>query len=163
MPELTIIGDLGNATFINCTSLESIVLNNTSGGYCVFEGCTSLINATVSVLGERMFQGCSSLTNVTLSAEIDNIPNHCFYDCSLLNSVNIIGEINNVEEYAFYNCGELEGFDLTTVKGIINIYAFANSGLKEISFAEGVTIYSYAFKDLDNKVTANILNDFNPE
>lgn len=163
LPELTIIGDLGSATFINCTSLANITLNNTSGGYCVFEGCTSLINATVSVLGERMFQGCSSLTNVTLSAEIDNIPNRCFYECSSLNNVNIIGEINNVEEYAFYNCGELEGFDLTSVKGIINIYAFANSGLKEISFAEGVTIYSYAFKNLDNKVTATILNDFNPE
>lgn len=163
LPELTIIGDLRSETFRNCISLESIVLNNTLGGYCVFEGCTSLINATVSVLGEKMFKDCSSLTDVTLSAEIENIPNRCFYECSSLNNVNIIGDINNVEEYAFYNSGELGGFDLTTIKGIININAFENSGLKEISFAEGVTIYSYAFKNLDNKVTATILNDFNPE
>ena len=59
-------------------------INGTNVGY-IFEGCTSLISATIpegiTYIRERLFNDCTNLTSIIIPNSVTSIDINAFYDC----------------------------------------------------------------------------------
>ena len=117
--------------FQNCTSLQTIKLNDFSSGKAdnfskMFNGCTNLETLDVSnwkasnnVNLSYLFSGCSKLSNLNVSGwqelKAGNL-SHMFSGCSSLSSVNVSEwstELVSDLSYMFNGCTNLESVDLT--------------------------------------------------
>lgn len=63
---------IGKSAFLNCTSLRTVHINDTSN---------------LTKIGETAFSGCSLLTGLIIPAKVTAIGASAFYDCQSLNSV----------------------------------------------------------------------------
>ena len=104
---VTIIGVL---SFSDCSSLESIVLPDT----------TTEIQAYA-------FQKCTSLKNVIIPGRVTRIGNMAFHTCSGLESVTIPSSVTSIGQFVFTSCS-----NLTTVK-----YEGTEEQWNAIEFTEG--------------------------
>ena len=154
-------GTTESSAFINCTALQTVVLNNGLEliGVSTFEGCTSLeaidIPNSVHTIRERSFYGCSSLTSVLLPESIKEISYSAFENCTKLTSIEIPSGITDINGWTFANCSSLSSVKLN--EGLVNIgrYAFQGcSKLEEIEFPSTLKRIVYkqeneggAFKD----------------
>ncbi|MBO5607120.1 MAG: leucine-rich repeat protein [Treponema sp.] len=118
-----------NRSFSNCTSLKSAVignfeLNNISGVYEMFSGCTSLtevigleyLNFHSTVSCSRMFENCTSLTYMDISrctGEIEGM----FSGCTSLKEVvmpRYSSDWTHITDI-FKGCTSLQSVDMSTV------------------------------------------------
>ena len=89
------ITSIGNAAFMDCTSLTSVTIGSgvTSIGNQAFQSCSSLtsidIPNSVTSIGNDAFRLCSGLTNVTLGNGVTSIGGRAFGSCSGLTSVTV--------------------------------------------------------------------------
>ncbi len=100
----TLTGELGAATFKNCTNLTTVEnLENTT--------ITSLSVSNKTNRG-GVFPGCTSLTSVSLPSTITAIGKWSFTDCSNLKTVNIPtdAKITFIGEWSFEKAKSLESF-----------------------------------------------------
>ena len=93
------IKEIGHSSFINCTSLESIVIPD-----------------GVEKLGNFTFSGCSSLKNVTLPSTLTEIANQVFGECTALAEITLPDSVSRIENTAFADCPNVH----VTYKG--NVY-----------------------------------------
>ncbi len=109
--------------FLNCTSLESIVIPNKIkkiGDSC-FNGCTGLTSITipnsVTSVGNYAFYGCTGLTSITIPNSVTIIGEFVFYGCTGLTSITIPDKVTSIGMNTFYNCTSLEKVEVkaTTV------------------------------------------------
>lgn len=121
-----------NSAFNDCVSLNSISIPNsvTSIGSSAFSDCYSLIsvsipNSVVS-LGSYTFYNCTNLSQVTLSKNLTRLENSTFAYCTSLTDIEIPKSIVDGVNYYYY-----------TYPGYVG--PFSNSGLKNVTFEEGVT------------------------
>ena len=100
----TLTGELGSATFKNCSNLTTVEnLEN-----------TTITSLSVSNIWNRggVFSGCTSLTSVSLPSTIIAIGKWSFTDCTNLQAVNIPtdAKITFVGEWAFEKAKSLTSF-----------------------------------------------------
>ena len=102
---------MGRKAFINCTSLDKVVVNgNAFVDDNAFEGCTLLIDAVftgyVSFNGWT-FKGCSSLKTLTFKGTVKHLGGWLCASCPELTTVTFGGGIDNFAGDCFANCKKL--------------------------------------------------------
>ena len=105
--------------FKNCTSLESINLNNleTFGNTGTFVNCENLKYFN----GNESEQGTLNLPSYINST----IPNYTFNNCKCLTKIESLGNTTEIAKYAFAGCTNLTTISQTVLNKITNIGAFA--------------------------------------
>ena len=99
-----------NSAFLNCTSLETVDLGETStlGNY-LFRGCTALKDIdlkNVSELGNGAFYGCTGLTVLDLN-KFAQLGTNTFMGCSGLKSLGIL-KASKLDANTFDGCNAIE-------------------------------------------------------
>ena len=112
--EITGNYDVPEKAFINCTTLQTIKLNNEVKkiNAQALKGCSGLVTfelpTNVENIGTSAFEGCKSLeTIVNFPAKITTINDNLFYDCEKLLNIEISENILKIGKYAFYNCNAI--------------------------------------------------------
>ncbi len=119
------ITNIPDCLFYYCASIEKIIIPDTvlTIGSSAFESCTGLtkidIPDNVLEIGSNAFSGCTSLNSVTLSKNLKTLYS-AFNGCTALSSIEIPKSLTNV-----YTSGR-DG-------------AFSDSGLKSVTFEDGIT------------------------
>jgi len=92
------IKTIGFAAFLNCQSLESIILPSTLTkiGDSAFGGCTKLrmvvLNEGLKTIDRYAFSGCESIQSITLPSTVTKIGKYAFEDCESLSEIVILNE-----------------------------------------------------------------------
>ncbi len=156
----TVLNQIGNSAFKNCTSLSYVAL----GAHCTkvlnnaFQGCSALTKVTgmnkVSTIGSYAFYGCTKLSRVgnenyyvKLSSAV-TIGDYAFYSCKGFKTLYTNnGYLNKVGKNAFRNCTSLSYAALGSHCTIVDSQAFYGcSALTKVTGMSKVsTIGSYAF------------------
>lgn len=104
----------GNYMFRNCTSLESITIQDSSShktGTYLCNGCTALetvvISSGVTAVENYAFDGCSSLDDVTLPNTITTIGSYAFRNCTSLQTITLPSSITSINANSFNGCTSL--------------------------------------------------------
>lgn len=135
MTKVTECKSLGVNAFLNCESLEEIV-----------------IPQGIEEIRERTFEGCTSLKKVTFGdeAKLVKIDRGAFFECDSLEQISIPVGTEHIGERAFESCDSLIQVVIPTSVTRVDDLAFAESGLKTFNLAETITV-----------VGLNILKDCN--
>ena len=122
------VKEIGDNAFLWCTSLKEVVIPDsvTKIGRSAFYSCNSLaeinIPDSITELGINTFSNCKYLKKVTLGKAVASIGTDCFSSCILLTEITIPKTVKSAN------------------------YAFENSGLKKVTFEDGIDIIpSYMF------------------
>ena len=126
---------IGYAAFSNCTSLESVELNDRLEKIesYAFSNCTNLktINfesATVlNSIGSKAFYRCISLINASFPDSLEYINQYAFQYCSQLKSIKFnktTSKLNTIGIGAFYFCGNLTSAIVPDSTLYLNYYSF---------------------------------------
>lgn len=83
--------EIGKSCFIECTSLEEIILPT-----------------TVTTITRSAFEKCSSLKTLDCGDNLESIGNYAFRDCTSLQTLYLPSTLKEIGDYALYNCGELK-------------------------------------------------------
>ncbi len=149
--------DIGNYTFVGCTSLEAINVDEGDQCYASMDGV--LYNKTMTTLlafpGGRIgnfsipssvtniwhgaFEGCS-LCNVTIPKSVGDIGLGAFYGCDRLTSIVIGNNLTSLGGSAFQDCTSLRS--VSTGNGVIQIGDGAFDGCTSLTlvlFGNNVT------------------------
>lgn len=102
------VNKIGSGVFAYCENLSSITVDKNNQTYdsrndcnaiiytatnTLLSGCRStIIPASVIVLGYQAFWGCKNLSSITIPKEITKIESNAFEDCSGLNSIVVENE-----------------------------------------------------------------------
>ena len=147
------VASIGNIAFRDCSSLNSVSIENgvttieeyafynssltaitlpntlTNIGYSAFSDCSALtsisIPNSVKNLGRAAFENCVSLTTVILSNEMTILNDNTFQNCSSLKSVKLGGKLTTIGEYVFSGCLKLNEISLPASITSISENAFA--------------------------------------
>lgn len=143
------VTEISEETFTICESLESIDMPGVRKiGYRGFSHCYKLVITELpdclTEIGDWAFANCTfeylDLTNVT------HIGEYAFYFCRSLKEVILNDTIEKLENGVFFSCKKLEKIDLPSNLVYIGRDCFRGSGLKSITFNEGLkTIDQWAF------------------
>ena len=133
----------GKITIPETITVYEKVYNVTSIGEYAFDGCSSLISATipnsVTSIGQSAFSYCYSLTSVTIPNSVTSIGEKAFY-CSSLTSVTIPNSVTSIGEYAFYRCSRLTSVTIPNSVTSIGNYTFDGcSSLTSVTIGNSVT------------------------
>ncbi len=114
--------NLNTSTFMNCPSLQKIVLPE-----------------TITSLGGYQFSGCTALQSVDLSAlTIKAFPSNLFDGCINLNEVKLGSALNYLGTYTFRNCSALETIDISMTK----VDRFSTSATAAVSTTTSVYLFA---------------------
>lgn len=95
---------IGDSAFLDCASLEKVVIPDTITSKYVDYGSGYF----ESNIGYGAFAGCSNLKEITLSKNMQYIPENIFKDCSLIKEVVLPENTIAVGRSAFQSCSSLE-------------------------------------------------------
>ncbi len=107
------ISTIGEETFYNCQSLETVVLPSTleSTDKAIFRFCQNLKNVTFSgtnsdpALGKYLLYACNSLESVNIPSKVTEIPEGMFAYCQSLDNVVLPEGTKKINDNAFYGSG----------------------------------------------------------
>lgn len=149
------VTDIRNSAFLN-SSLKSATFSNNNNLYLgerVFMNCDSLesilLPENLEAISDDMFLGCNSLTNINLPNEINSIGSSAFWGCESLESIDIPQNITRINIRTFYGCSSLKHIKLPDNLKEIDMSAFEIcSSLEYIDLPQSLTNISRdAFKD----------------
>jgi len=95
--------EIGYGAFKNCTSLESVELNN------------------VEYLNEYVFYNCLNLVSVNFN-NLKRINSNAFANCSSLSEFKIYSNLEEIDNFAFNNCLNLQAFVLIENNDYFSVY-----------------------------------------
>ena len=125
----------GKSAFMNCESLEDIIINLEVGHNSIpsksFYGCKSLKEIVLDyeddeAIGEKMavessaFEGCEALEAITLPKYLERIGNSAFRHCRTLRSIRIPKTVRKIGYGAFAGCSGLESIVVEKDNGIFD-------------------------------------------
>ena len=123
------VSQIGSGAFNQCTSLESVLFENTR----------------IRVLEEETFYNCFSLTELVLPANLEEIGSNAFAYCGQLSSVAFPETLQKIGYNAFNGCG-LSSLELPSSLLTIDDYAFSNAFFTQLTLPESVqSVGRYAF------------------
>ena len=145
---------LCNKVFLNCLSLESVVLEE----------------SIYTVLPESTFQGCKALQTVELPESIASIGKAAFQDCTVLTGIGLPSGLLDIGDSAFKNCTSMSVFDAP--ESLVTIGASAFEGCKnltQVSLSEATeqigdrafyncSVLKNIFLDHVKQIGANVFN-----
>ena len=159
--EITLVNSIKTIeenAFYQCTGLTSVRLSTslTSIGNSAFADCKALPSITIPdavlTIKSWAFSGCTELTHVDLPLGLETIQGHAFQGCAKLTGVELPYNLKSLYCTAFQGCKALTSIEIPASLTDVPYYytsldsyssynygPFYNSGLKEISFQNGVT------------------------
>ena len=150
------IKSIGERALSYCECLKSISLPEglTTIGSYAFYNCVGLTSISfpkgLTTIGNGAFNNCDGLTEVTFPESLETIGEEAFRNCDGLRSVSLPEGLTTLDDDAFYYCSKLTHISLPASLETIGGSAFYLSGLKSVTFSEGlVTIGSFAFSSTD--------------
>lgn len=117
---LDTIDKIGNATFMNCCSIENIYNKFETIGNFAFKDCINMKSIDLrntKNIGHYAFQNCSSLIELYLNKFGDNKSEGIFYGCTSLKDLYNIN-LTKINNYTFKNCQSLENINLNNILSI---------------------------------------------
>ena len=147
---------IGSSAFYACVGLISISFPKglTTIESSAFQYCDGLHDIVLPIglvtLDSKAFMQCDGLTDVTLPDGLKTIGSSAFQECPELRNINIPEGLTTLDDDAFYKCSRLTHISLPASLETIGGSAFYLSGLKSVTFSEGlVTISTFAFNSTD--------------
>lgn len=131
------------ATFYNCTALETLVISDNATLDVSFNAQYSKPTLkTVKIgkgeIGTSAFNGCPNLATVELGDGVISIGKNAFLRCTALTSITIGDHVTSIGDGAFNGCTALETANIGS--GTIGASAFQNcSRLADVALGDGVT------------------------
>ncbi len=104
------LSSIGNDSFNNCTSLTTVNFENAESiSDACFYGCKSLISINipnVNIIYANAFNNCTNLQSVTVGNNLNEIYHEAFKKCESLTAINNINweNIQSIGDYAFDGC-----------------------------------------------------------
>ncbi len=106
-----------NMMFYNCTSIEKVLLNETTP-----------FHKDHNMLGEAMFAGCTSLTSINIPSWVTSLEGKVFKNCKKLQAIDLSQtSITAIGAEAFYGCASLTTVTLNSNPEIAAKSAFPDS------------------------------------
>lgn len=129
------VSTIRGETFVNCAGLKTLTIPNKVKEIKsrAFYGCTGLeelvLPDNVEILGGAAFSDCTGLKNITLSSNLKSLGGNTFRNCTGLTSITIpksiqVASLSYITDGDKYGQGEF----------------FGCNNLKEVNFAEGMTV-----------------------
>ena len=123
-----LLGDIpewGAETFMDCTSMERLIIGSGRGG-------------VIDRIGTRAFKGCTGLagrSSVSLRAALPVLGEECFADCTNLEAIPITAtdSLEVIEDRAFMGCRSLSQFITSAMANIKSVGAYAFSECDSLS------------------------------
>lgn len=112
---------LGDRMFMNCSSLETVIVPNNNS----------------SLILNETFKNCLKLKNVSLPKRVIKIGRQTFSNCESLESIRIPKKVYNIDITAFENCSSLK----TVIYDSTNFKCFKNIPYKKKIYID--TIFPY--------------------
>ncbi len=126
------VTSISDDVFWGCSSLESMVVENSNTKYDSRNNCKAIIETesntliagckntiipnSVTTIGSDAFASCSGLTSVTFPNSVTSIGKSAFYNCSGLTSVTIPNSVTSIGISAFSGCNNLKYICLASDK-----------------------------------------------
>lgn len=153
-------GYIPNEMFRNCTSLETVNLNQCEqiGSYA-FSGCTALTSIELpecTSVYDYAFKDCTALTSISLP-ECEDIGTYVFKDCAALASISL-PLCTDVGDYIFDGCTNLTSVDMASIVSIGSSLLHGANNIESISFAKCGIVSSSSFEGC-----ASLVNVILPE
>ena len=114
---------IGKELFLDCTGLDSIVIEEGNPNYDSRDNCNALIETAsnkliygcngstvpngVTNIGQNAFKNCSGLTSINIPNSVTTIGSGAFRSCTGLTSINIADGVTTIEGGAFSGCSGL--------------------------------------------------------
>ena len=150
------VTSISDDVFYGCSSLESMVVENSNTKYDSRNNCKAIIETesntliagckntiipnSVTTIGSDAFYKCGGLTSVTIPNSVTSLGNYAFSGCSGLTSVTIPNSVTSIGSYAFYGCSGLTSVSIPNSVTSIGSDAFAYcSGLTSVTIPNSVT------------------------
>ncbi|MCR5636550.1 MAG: leucine-rich repeat protein [Clostridiales bacterium] len=141
-----------DSSFLDCRSLQSITLPNTtlfrttSELDYMFYNCSALASVslpnTLTSIGGSMFQNCHSLTSITIPQTVTSIGGSAFSGCENLRTANLPSGLRSMGNYAFSGCSSLQSVTFPTNSNFTSIpqACYRNcTSLTNVTIPENVT------------------------
>ena len=180
------VTEIGEQTFLDCTSLYSVKIPNTVTKLSGFQGCSSLPYITIpnsvteignsafqscsfitttlpsglTKIGESAFSECTSLTGITIPDKVSEIGGNAFYGCISLSSINVPFGAYFSGEGVFRGCSALPSIEIpNSVSSIPNYTFYECTSLSSITIPDTVTsIGQHAFTECSSLSSITIPN-----
>ena len=134
------VTSIGTMAFSDCNSLTSIVVEKDNTTYDSHDNCNAIIETatntliagcqntiiqkSVTSIGEYAFYFCSSLTSITVPNSVTSIGEQAFEGCSSLTSITVPNSVTSIGEMAFRACSSLTSITIPNSVTSIGSRAF---------------------------------------
>ena len=120
------VTEIGNNAFYNCTSLESVAIQDDN-------------SSCVKKIGRQAFMFCSKLTDISILDSVTEIGSETFHHCEELDTVTIPEGVTSIAEGLFSYCYSLHTVTLPDSVTAIEERAFTGTALTQIHIPAKVT------------------------
>ena len=173
---------IGSMAFKNCTSITSIVLENTETiasqaffdagpikSVVIPEGCISIgekafksseilsvtVPSTLTTIGTEAFEACESLKSVYYYATFTGT--RMYYGCTAMETL-VLDRVVEIKSFSFYGCNSIKELNFPNTLTTIGDYAFSKITVDELLIPASVSsIGNYAFYGNTNLKKAVVL------
>ena len=119
------VTEIGNNAFYNCTSLESVTIQDDNP-------------SCVKKIGRQAFMYCSKLKDISILDSVTEIGSESFYQCKKLDTVTIPEGVMSIAEGLFSYCYNLHTITLPDSVTAIEERAFTGTALTQIHIPANV-------------------------
>ena len=147
------VTSISDKAFFNCTKLESIKVDENNSTYDSRNNCNALIESGTN----KLICGCG---NSVIEDTVTSIGDRAFYGCDTLEYIIVPESVTSIGQEAFEYCSALKGVVLPSSVRAINAYTFYGcTSLKSIIFC-ATQVWEYAFFSCNNLENVYYKNNY---